>query len=1420
MYSLRSGVTNYFRLPFFIVLIILSMAFAASATDITVVWDANSESDIAGYILFYGTSSSNYSNSIDVGNNTQYTLSDLIDGTTYYFAAKAYDTANNKSDYSEELIYTLPAANSAPNTPSKPTGPSNGFIQTSYEFSTSGADPEGDSLEYRFNWGDGNISAWGSAHSVMHTFSSVGTYCIKAQSQDTHGAFSAWSECLNVSIDIQTYTISASANLNGSISPSGLVTVNNGAVQSFFIIPNQNYHVADVVVDGSSVGSVTTYNFNNVDCNHTIIASFAMDNQPPLSNAGTDNTGWVSDTVQLDGSGSSDVDGDSLTFKWSFASRPAGSNATLSDTTAVKPTFVVDVAGTYTLQLVVNDGAVNSAPDTVIITTKNSAPLSKAGSDQAILVNDTVQLDGSGSSDVDGDSLTFKWSFASRPTGSNATLSDTTAVKPTFEVDVAGSYTVQLIVNDGTVNSTPDTVTISTENSAPVSDAGNDQAVLVNDTVQLDGSGSSDVDGDPLTFKWSLVSKPEGSNAMLYDTTVVKPIFDVDVAGSYTVKLIVNDGTVNSTPDTVTISTENSAPVSDAGDDQAALVNDSLQLDGSGSSDVDGDSLTFKWSFASRPTGSNATLSDTTALKPTFEVDVAGSYTVQLIVNDGTVNSTPDTVTISTENSAPVSDAGNDQAVLVNDTVQLDGSGSSDVDGDSLTFKWSFASRPTGSNATLSDTTAVKPTFEVDVAGSYTVQLIVNDGTVNGTPDTVTISTENSAPVSDAGNDQAVLVNDTVQLDGSGSSDVDSDMLTFKWSFVYKPSDSNATLSKSNVNRPTFVLDIAGTYTLQLLVNDGTVNSAPDTISISTENSTPVSYAGEDQALLVNDTVELDGTGSSDADGDTLTFKWSFVSRPSDSIAMLSDNEDLKPTFEVDVAGTYILQLIVNDGTDNSTPDTVTIITKNSAPVSNAGTDQTVEEGTTVLLNGSVSTDPDHNIADYAWNQIGGSAVILSAPDESETNFIAPQVLTNGEQLTFKLTVTDAGGLSDTDTCVIEITKPAAVDSDSDGVPDDQDAFPSDPTETIDSVDDSPGNNADPDDDNDGMADIWEQSNGLDPLKDDASADLDGDGISNLDEYLSETNSTQDHDSLSPDAPVLISPYDNDLVALRPTLVVDEFYDPDIGDVHSETEWQIFWMLNKNSKCVLELRSSTALTSLEVPSLVLDAKKDFSWRVRFYDDHSQASEWSVFGYFTTLQNISDLNENGVPDSQEVDPNVDLDGNGIPDADELNIKNVKVKDKKDKLIGLGTHDAPKAVNIISLQSTDPSDQQLYPEMTAPPGIMPFGLIDFKVLVETPGDQAELTIYFSQEVPPGSVWYKYDSVQNTWIEFYDYAVLSPNRMSLTLYLQDGGPGDADGVANGLIVDPSGLVSPSSLDTSALENDSSVSSGSNGCFINSLQ
>jgi hypothetical protein len=168
----------------------------------------------------------------------------------------------------------------------------------------------------------------------------------------------------------------------------------------------------------------------------------------------------------------------------------------LSDPTAVSPAFLVDRPGTYTAQLIVSDGSASSAADSVTVTTVNTAPVANAGPDQTAPVGSTVSLNGSGSSDADGDALGYAWTLQSAPAGSAAALAGAASVTPSFVVDRPGSYVLRLVVNDGQVSSVADTVTISTVNSAPVANAGADQTALVTQTVTLNGGASSDVDGD------------------------------------------------------------------------------------------------------------------------------------------------------------------------------------------------------------------------------------------------------------------------------------------------------------------------------------------------------------------------------------------------------------------------------------------------------------------------------------------------------------------------------------------------------------------------------------------------------------------------------------------------------------------------------------------------------------------------------------------------------------------------------------------------------------------------------------------------------------------------------------------------------------------------------------------------------------
>ena len=380
----------------------------------------------------------------------------------------------------------------------------------------------------------------------------------------------------------------------------------------------------------------------------------------------------------------------------------------------------------------------------------NDAPVAKTGPIQNASIDTLITLDGSASSDPNKDLITYKWEFTSKPAGSGASLVSDTSAKPTFKADIAGTYVIKLVVSDGKLSSAAATATVvaSLNNSAPVAKAGAAQSVSVLADVTLDGTASLDADGNLLTYRWAIVSKPEGSEAVLKFSTTPIPKFTADKIGIYVVGLVVNDGRFDSEPSVVTVQAfaANAAPVANAGPAQNVVVGTSAQLDGRASSDANLDQLTFNWTLVSVTADSLSAIVSKNSSTPTFTPDQPGTYVFSLIVNDGKVDSAVSVmvITASKANVAPVASAGENQSVYINAIVKLDGALSLDANYDPLTYKWTLVSVPSESKATLLLPTAVRPTFVADKAGTYVVSLKVNDGKVDSDVALVIIKVEPS----------------------------------------------------------------------------------------------------------------------------------------------------------------------------------------------------------------------------------------------------------------------------------------------------------------------------------------------------------------------------------------------------------------------------------------------------------------------------------------------------------------------------------------------------------------------------------------------------------------------------------------------------------------------------------------------------
>ncbi len=194
--------------------------------------------------------------------------------------------------------------------------------------------------------------------------------------------------------------------------------------------------------------------------------------------------------------------------------------------------------------------------------------------------------------------------------------------------------------------------------------------------------------------------------------------------------------------------------------------------------------------------------------------------------------------------------------------------------------------------------------------------------------------------------------------------------------------------------------------------------------ALSTSNQPPLANAGPDQKVNEEVIVTLSGANSTDPEGGALTYSWSQVSG---TAVTLNNPSAAQTTFTPPNVGpdgkSLGFELTVTDSGGLQSSDTclVNVLWINQPPTANAGTDQSVNEGETVSLNGSSSGDPDGFALNYEWVQTNGSPVALSDPFVAQPTFAAPSVGREGETLMFQLTVTDSGGLQARDSCIVNI---------------------------------------------------------------------------------------------------------------------------------------------------------------------------------------------------------------------------------------------------------------------------------------------------------------------------------------------------------------------------------------------------------------
>lgn len=289
------------------------------------------------------------------------------------------------------------------------------------------------------------------------------------------------------------------------------------------------------------------------------------------------------------------------------------------------------------------------APVTPIPPQYNYKPVAVIESEAHALVGANLELSGLKSHDRNNDVLTYKWVLVGKPVGSKAQILHGAKSTAIFKGDISGTYVVQLVVNDGVLDSDP----VNMEIHVRTADANNPPVAKFHDWYQLDlkvgermilQNASTDPDNDPVTPSWDFEKKPVGSKTVIDTQTYGSGtiIFTPDLPGEYVVRLTATDifGASSSARLKFDVVDGNSKPrAAISSEVDTAEINQDITFSALGTTDVDRDKLKYKFTIVGQPAGSTPRMFNngefTDSMVAFLRGDVAGEYVVQLEVSDG-----------------------------------------------------------------------------------------------------------------------------------------------------------------------------------------------------------------------------------------------------------------------------------------------------------------------------------------------------------------------------------------------------------------------------------------------------------------------------------------------------------------------------------------------------------------------------------------------------------------------------------------------------------------------------------------------------------------------------------------------------------------------------------------------------------------